>query len=117
MIVVLDSCFSGSGGRSVLAKGARPLVMIKERTVSPKNMAVMTASRGTQISSSSPEKGHGILTYYFLKAVKDGKKDMAGIYEYIRPLVEDEARSLNIEQSPSITPAADSLVGRFYLWR
>ena len=117
VIVVLDSCFSGSGGRSVLAKGARPLVMIKERTVSPKNMAVMTASRGTQISSSSPEKGHGILTYYFLKAVKDGKKDMAGIYEYIRPLVEDEARSLNIEQTPSITPAADSIVGRFYLWR
>ena len=91
--------------------------MVKESTVSPKNMAVMTASRGTQISSSSPEKGHGILTYYFLKAVKDGKKDMAGIYEYLRPLVEDEARSLNIEQTPSITPAADSLSGRFYLWR
>ncbi|MCG2813467.1 MAG: ankyrin repeat domain-containing protein, partial [Thermodesulfovibrionales bacterium] len=27
IIVVLDSCFSGAGGRSVLAKGARPLVM------------------------------------------------------------------------------------------
>ena len=64
-----------------------------------------------------PREGPRILTYYFLKAVKDGKKDMAGIYEYIRPLVEDEARSLNIEQTPSITPAADSLVGRFYLWR
>lgn len=117
VIVVLDSCFSGSGGRSVLAKGARPLVMMKERAVSPRNMAVMTASSGTQISSSSPEKGHGIFTYYFLKAVKAGRKDMAGIYEYLRPLVEDEAKSLNIEQSPSIAPAANSISGRFYLWR
>ena len=27
IVVVLDSCFSGAGGRSVLAKGAKPLVM------------------------------------------------------------------------------------------
>ncbi|MBW2570521.1 MAG: ankyrin repeat domain-containing protein [Deltaproteobacteria bacterium] len=31
IIVVLDSCFSGAGGRSVLAKGARPLVMNMEK--------------------------------------------------------------------------------------
>ena len=27
VIVALDSCFSGAGGRNVLAKGAKPLVM------------------------------------------------------------------------------------------
>ena len=27
VIVAMDACFSGAGGRSVLAKGARPLVM------------------------------------------------------------------------------------------
>ncbi|MBI3397863.1 MAG: ankyrin repeat domain-containing protein [Deltaproteobacteria bacterium] len=113
--VVLDSCFSGAGGRSVLAKGARPLVMMAETSVLSSNMAVLSATQGTQISSSSPEKGHGIFTYYFLKALKDGKKNIAEIYEYIKPLVEDEAKQLNVQQSPSISPDVEKLKGRFGL--
>lgn len=117
VIVLLDSCFSGSGGRSVLAKGARPLVMMTEGLVLPQNIAVLTATQGMQISSSSPEKGHGIFTYYFLKALKEGKKSIAEIYEYIKPLVEDEAKQLNVQQSPSISPDAEKLKGRFLLRR
>lgn len=116
-VVILDSCFSGAGGRSVLARGARPLVMVKETTVPPRNMAVLTATQGTQISTSSPEKGYGIFTYYFLAALKNGKKTVAEIYEYVKPLVEDEARALNVEQSPSVNPDPDKLKGKFYLRR
>ncbi|MBI5212287.1 MAG: ankyrin repeat domain-containing protein [Nitrospirae bacterium] len=115
--VVLDACFSGAGGRSVLAKGARPLVMMTEGLVLSQNMAVLSATQGTQISTSSPEKGHGVFTYYFLKALKDGKKNIAEIYEYIKPLVEDEAKQLNVQQSPSISPDVEKLKGRFILRR
>jgi len=115
--VVLDSCFSGAGGRSVLAKGARPLVMMTTSTVLPSNIAVLSATQGTQISTSSPEKGHGVFTYYFLKALKGGKKNIAEIYEYIKPLVEDEAKQINVQQSPSISPDAEKLKGRFLLRR
>ncbi|HOG17289.1 MAG TPA: caspase family protein [Syntrophales bacterium] len=65
--VVLDACFSGAGGRSVLAKGARPLVMMASNITLPNNMVVLSATQGSQISTSSPEKGHGVFTYYFLK--------------------------------------------------
>ncbi|MBI5204121.1 MAG: caspase family protein [Nitrospirae bacterium] len=115
VIVLLDSCFSGAGGRSVLAKGARPLVIMTEGIVLSQNMAVLSATQGTQISTSSPEKGHGVFTYYFLKALKDGKKDIAEIYEYIKPLVEDEAKQINVQQSPSISPDSEKLKGRFSL--
>ncbi len=115
--VVLDSCFSGAGGRSILAKGARPLVMMTTSTVLSSNIAVLSATQGTQISTSSPEKGHGIFTYYFLKALKDGKKNIAEIYEYIKPLVEDEAKQINVQQSPSISPDVEKLKGRFSLRR
>ena len=115
VVVLLDSCFSGAGGRSVLAKGARPLVMMADVSVLSSNMAVLSATQGTQISSSSPEKGHGIFTYYFLKALKDGKNNIAEIYEYIKPLVEDEAKQLNVQQSPSINPDIEKLKGRFGL--
>ncbi len=115
VIVLLDSCFSGAGGRSVLAKGARPLVMMVDTGVLSSNMAVLSATQGTQISTSSPEKGHGVFTYYFLKALKDGKKDIAEIYSYIKPLVEDEAKQINVQQSPSVSPDVEKLKGRFSL--
>lgn len=115
VIVVLDSCFSGSGGRSVLAKGARPLVMMAATPVISTNMVVLSASEGSQISTSSPEKGHGLFTYYFLKALNDGKKNILDVYEYIRPQVEDDAKMLNVRQTPQISPKADKLKGKFYL--
>lgn len=115
VIVVLDSCFSGAGGRSVLAKGVRPLVMITEGSMLASNMAVLTATQGAQISTSSTEKQHGIFTYYFLKAIKDGKKNLLEIYEYIKPLIEDEAKMLNVQQSPSLNPEPAKLADRFIL--
>jgi hypothetical protein len=117
VIVLLDSCFSGAGGRSVIAKGARPLVMMADIKAIPSNMAILSATQGTQISTSSTEKGHGVFTYYFLKALKEGKKTIAEIYEYIKPLVEDEAKQLNVQQSPSISPDIEKLKGRFILRR
>lgn len=115
--VILDSCFSGAGPRSVLAKGARPLVMMAEKVTLPEHMAVLTSTQGTQISTSSPDKGHGVFTYYFLKAIKNGRKNLPEIYAYIKPLVEDEAKTLNVKQSPSIMPRPELITGRFSLRR
>jgi hypothetical protein len=117
IIVAFDACFSGAGGRSVLAKGARPLVMMAEAPLLPKNAVILSATQGSQISTSSPEKGHGIFTYYFLKALKEGKKTIAEIYEYIKPLVEDEAKRLNVQQSPNLNPDIERVRGRFTLLR
>lgn len=113
--VLLDACFSGAGGRSVIAKGSRPLVFTKSEEFTAHNLAIMSATQNSQISTSSPEKGHGIFTFYFLKAIKDGKSSMTDIYFYIRPLVEDEAKHLNIQQIPSLNPSPEKLVGRFKL--
>jgi len=99
----------------VLAKGARPLVMTAASGPMPAHMAVLTASQGSQISTSAPDKGHGVLTYYFLKALKEGKTDLADIYTTIRPQVEDAARRLNVQQSPSLAPGADTIKNRFSL--
>lgn len=113
VVVLLDSCFSGAGGRSLLAKGARPLVMMAEPSTLSENLAVLSATQGSQISTSSPEKGHGVFTYYFLKALKEGKTDLADIYEYLKPQVEDEAKSMNVQQSPSLSPETEKVKGKF----
>lgn len=111
VIVALDSCFSGAGGRSVLAKGARPLVMnLQSNVVLPRNMTVMSASSGDQISSTYDEKGHGLFTYFMLKGIKnedvtrpDGSIKMDDLFEYIKPQVERIARKqYNNEQTPQL---------------
>ncbi|MDO9068870.1 MAG: caspase family protein [Deltaproteobacteria bacterium] len=115
VIVLLDACFSGAGGRSVLAKGARSLVRVEKVEINSDKLLVLSSAQGTQISTSSTETGHGIFTYYFLKALRERKKDIAAIYSYLRPLVEDEAKSINIEQTPALSREPTQIKGRFKL--
>jgi hypothetical protein len=111
IIVALDSCFSGAGGRSVLAKGARPLVMSLQSVVaSSSNITVMTAAAGDQISSTYDEKGHGLFTYYLLKGIKNedvvkqnGSISIGNLFNYLKPQVERVARKqYNNEQTPQL---------------
>jgi hypothetical protein len=111
IIVALDSCFSGAGGRSVLAEGARPLVMNLQKSVTmSKNITVMAAASGNQISSTYKDKGHGLFTYFMLKGIKnedvvkpDGSIALSDLFGYIKPQVERIARKqYNNEQSPQL---------------
>ena len=116
--VVLDSCFSGAGGRSVLAEGARPMMLSIENPVLASNKTiVLSASSGTQISSTFKEQGHGLLTYYFLKGLqgegdvnKDGAIEMAELFEYVKPNVQRIARKqYNNEQTPQLLASPELL--------
>jgi len=116
--VVLDSCFSGAGGRSVLGKGLRPMGLSLEQAmqVGGKTM-VLAASAGDQVSSSYEEKGHGLLTYYFLKGLQgegdadgDGNIDMAELFTYLKPNVQRTARKQNnVEQTPQLLTGSELL--------
>ncbi len=116
--VVLDACFSGAGGRSVLAKGAKPMVLsIENPILAGGKTIVLSASAGDQISSAFVEKGHGLLTYYFLKGLqgegdlnKDGVIDLAELFEYVKPNVQKVARKqYNNEQTPQLLANPDVL--------
>lgn len=109
IIVMLDSCFSGTGGRSVIAEGIRPLVLKKEGLVFKDNTVLLSATQGDQVSASSQDKKHGVFTYYFLKAIKEGKRNIKDIYEYVKPRVEDEAKTLNANQTPNVYPMSERL--------
>ena len=108
VFVAVDACFSGAGGRSVLAQGARPLVlMLSTGTVPSERLAVFTASEAGQITSVMEDEGHGTFTYYFLKGLDGAAQDPAGavsakgLFDYLKPKVQDEARRQNREQTPT----------------
>ena len=112
VLVALDSCFSGAGGRSVLAKGARPLVTTVDTGASALGkLVVFAASAADEISGSDESQGHGLFTYHFLKGLggaardKRGKVTVQGLYDYLKPNVQDGARRQNREQTPQLMPA------------
>lgn len=116
VVVMLDSCFSGAGGRSVIARGMRPIgLSIEHPALASGKTLVLTASSGSQVSSTFQEKGHGLLTYFFLKGLKgdgdinkDGTIELAEMYEYVRPNVERIARNqYNNEQTPQLLANPD----------
>ncbi len=109
IIVALDSCFSGAGGRSVIAKGARPLMTtVAASAVGPK-VSVLAASDSAEISGSIDEQGHGMFTYFLLKGLK-GEADADGdshvtlgeLYGYLHKGVQRAARRQNREQTPQL---------------
>lgn len=111
VVVVLDSCFSGAGGRSVIAKGMRPVVLSVENPVLANGkVVVLAAASGGEVSSTYELRGHGLLTYFFLKGVQ-GKADQSvdniielrEIFEYLKPQVQRTARrEFHNEQTPQL---------------
>jgi hypothetical protein len=118
IVVMLDSCFSGATGRSVLPSGARPMGLAVEGvSANVKKSIVLTASSGTQISSDYDEQGHGLFTYFVLKGLRgDADKDSNGVvqveelYEYVKASVTKVAAEvMNRDQTPLLIPAPDRL--------
>lgn len=118
VVVMLDSCFSGTGSRSVTSNALRPVVISVENPVlAGGKTVVLTASSGVQASSTYYSKSHGLLTYFLLKGLQgsadqnnDGKIDLNEVYAYLKPQVEIVAREeFNNEQTPQLLGSAAML--------
>lgn len=110
IVVALDACFSGAGGRSVLAKGVRPLVTKVDTAVNQAGRIVsFGAAQSDEITAGLEEESHGIFTYFFLKGLNGAAKNSAGeitvksLYQYLKPQVQAEARLQNREQTPTVS--------------
>ncbi|MBI4553591.1 MAG: caspase family protein [Candidatus Latescibacteria bacterium] len=111
--VILDACFSGRVGRGdqveLLLAGARGIAVEPRRVELGGRVIVLTASSGNQVSSSYPEKSHGVFTYFLLKGLKgDADKDedstitVRELYAYVREHVTEQAGRLDREQTPEL---------------
>lgn len=113
IVVIMDACFSGAGGRSVLAKGARPLVTRVNTTAGAGGKTlVFSAAAADEIAGTEESQGHGLFTYHFLKGLNgaapagDGRITAKSLYDYLLPKVKDAARRQNRDQTPQLLPPA-----------
>ena len=109
VLAIADSCFSGAGGRSVLAPGTRPLVRV-EPVKTTARVALLSASSGAEISGPTPDGKGGLFSKYLMDALGSGQADMNGdsqislkeLEEWIKPRVSREARKANRQQTPNV---------------
>ena len=108
VLLVMDACFSGAGGRSVVAKGTRPLITkVDVDLANESKVVVFAAASADEITGTEESQGHGLFTYYFLKAINEAKGDatIANIFGYLQPRVNDAARRQGRDQKPQLLPA------------
>jgi uncharacterized caspase-like protein len=123
-VAFVDTCFSGSGGRSVLPKGARPLVRVK-KVASVSQVSLFSAASGDQISGPSADGKNGVFTRYLGEGLGRGKADadgdgnvtLAELEAWVGPRVKREAKRQNRDQVPSLAvgtgaSASDVIVAR-----
>lgn len=115
IIVALDSCFSGTGARSIIAPGIRPIVAVKMPAISRGRLTIMTAAEKDEAAGTSTEVEHGIFTLQLLNGLSgaaDADSDkhltVAELHAFARKNVILSARAQDREQTPTLsTPTPD----------
>ena len=109
VVMFTDACFSGAGGRSVLAPGARPIVRLKAVAI-PGNVILFSASGGDEISGPTSDGKAGLFSSYLLQGLGNGRADLNGdgqislkeLIDYVGPRVSREAAKGNRAQHPAV---------------
>jgi len=109
-LVVLDSCFSGQGQRSLLPPGARPLMRVKEEAPATQ-VALFSASGANEIAGPASDAPLGAFTKFVTEGLGNGSADgdgdgdisLAELGAYVTPRVQRDAKRSNRDQTPSIT--------------
>ncbi len=119
VIMMVDACFSGSGGRSVLAPGTRPLVPVKELkaiATGPTKFALLAAAGANEVTGTTADGKHGLFSYFLFEALQgkadlnqDGDVTLSEIANYLGRHVPDEARRDNREQTPRYQFSSDAV--------
>lgn len=113
LVCFLDCCFSGGMGAKVLKVDtvARGMTSSEEflARLSGNGRLILTASQATEEAFENARIGHGLLTYYVLRALQGdeevreaGKISVYRLLEYVSQRVAAEASILGRQQRPTL---------------
>jgi hypothetical protein len=121
VVVFLDACYSGAaGGRTFASKrtrAARVDEVFLDRLTRSKGRAIITASRGSEVSLEVPELGHGLFTHYLVQGLRgaadldrDGIVSLQEVYQYLEQQVAQKSRSIGGNQHPVMKGEIEGLL-------
>jgi len=101
----VDSCFSGAtDGVSIIKGVAASRLAPKKVTFNKKKMAIITAGQKKQYSNMYKEKGHRMFSYYVMKSLIAGKRDINSLYKEVSYKVSEQSNELGAlkKQEPTL---------------
>jgi uncharacterized caspase-like protein len=108
-LAIVDACFSGAGGRSVLPAGTRPLVRVQSAAPKAK-VALFSASSGSEMSGPAPKDAGGLSSSLLAEGLGRGSADIHGdggislqeLADWVSPRVARQAKEQSRDQHPSL---------------
>jgi hypothetical protein len=112
--VFLDACFSGTGERSVLPEGTRPLVPVQE-VKEVGGVVTFAASKASEATGATEGGQSGLFSHHLLEGLRgaadadaDASVSVAELQAYVDGRVQTDARRQNREQTPTLTGPANT---------
>ncbi len=107
VLAVMDTCFSGAGGRSTPGADGIAARMVRDPAVAPR-VLLLSAVRGAEVTHPGPEGG--LFTHWFIEAVGQGRADVDGdgrislaeIGAWAAPRVTRDAARAGGSQTPTL---------------
>lgn len=123
-IVILDACFSGKEGRSLMTKNVKAIAVVpKNFNIAAKlgkNTWWLTATSGDNFANDFDKRNSGLFTYYFLKALngeegvdanENGLIGMREVFNWTKKEVQAvSAKSLGRLQVPELIGKGDIIL-------
>lgn len=105
VFVFMDSCFSGKDDKgSLLYKGVAPVLRTKKTVLTSNKLTIFTAGKSTDFANDFQDKKQRMFTYYFVKELGEGNKDLNKIYPDIQSKVKRASlrKGIGYKQVPQI---------------
>lgn len=103
-ILFTDACFSGAGKEGNMLVAARGIAIKSKANEATGNLIAFSACQGDETAYSYKDKGHGLMTYYFLKKLQEsqGKATLGELEEYI---IDNVGKTAIVTNGKSQTPS------------
>lgn len=108
----LDACFSGADRNGSMLVTARGTARAPKKEVIGGNTIVFSATSNDETAMAYDEKGHGLFTYYLLKALQESNGNITyeNLFNYISEKVKEDSFLINEKpQHPTIATSAAAM--------
>jgi len=105
VFVFMDSCFSGKDDEgSLLYKGVAPVLRTNKTIISGNKLTILTAGKSTDFANDFKAKQQRMFTYYLIKELSQGKKNLNSIYPDLKSDVKRASlrKGIGYKQVPQI---------------
>ena len=105
VFVFMDSCFSGKDDSgSLLYKGVAPVLRTKKNVINANKLTILTAGKSTDFANDFESKQQRMFTYFLIKELSQGKKNLNKIYPDIQSDVKRASlkKGIGYKQVPQI---------------